>query len=115
RFEHRVTQARPISIPFSRIEPNGTELRHIASAIERGDLAGGGQDAAACSRRLTELTGAADITLTPSGTHALELAALVLGLSPGDEIVMPSWTFVSTANAVVLRGATPVWADVTPG
>jgi dTDP-4-amino-4,6-dideoxygalactose transaminase len=54
------------------------------------------------------------VTLTPSCTHALELAALVAGLSPGDEVVMPSWTFVSTANAVALRGATPVWADVRP-
>ena len=49
---------------------------------------------------------------TPSGTHALELAALVLGLQPGDEVIMPSFTFVSTANAVALRGAVPVFVDV---
>ena len=74
-----------------------------------------GQAATRCAALLARTTGAAGVLMTASCTSALEVAALLSDVRPGDEVVMPSWTYVATANAFVLRGATPVWADVEEG
>jgi dTDP-4-amino-4,6-dideoxygalactose transaminase len=102
------------TVPFNRPSLVGDELAHIRDAIEGGQLAGDGRYTALCSARLREMTGAGAALLTHSCTAALEMAAILCDLGPGDEVVMPSYTFVSTANAVVLRGATPVFVDIDP-
>lgn len=101
-------------IPFNRPFMTGSELSCIAEAHALGHLAGDGAFSSLCSRWLEERTGAARALLTHSCTAALEMAALLLKLQPGDEIVMPSYTFVSTANAFVLHGGTPVFVDIRP-
>lgn len=101
-------------IPFHRPGLLGGELRNIEQVLLDGRLAQGGPFGKRCSARLQELTGARRAFVTPSGTDALELAAAVLDIQPGDEVVMPSWTFVSTAAAFALRGAVPVFVDVRP-
>ena len=88
------------------------EHAYIAEAIARGQLSAGGAFTARCSDWLEAQTGCVKALVVHSATAALELAALLLDLAPGDEVVMPSFTFVSAANAVVLRGATPVFVDV---
>lgn len=90
----------------------GRELFNIANAHFSGRLAGDGQYTALCHARLQQLTSAHKALLTHSCTAALEMAAMLMDLGPGDEVIVPSYTFVSTANAFVLRGATPVFADV---
>jgi dTDP-4-amino-4,6-dideoxygalactose transaminase len=90
----------------------GRELANIERAMESGQLFGEGHFNKSCAAWLREHTGATAALMTPSGTHALELAAFALGLLPEDEVIMPSFTFVSTANAVALRGAVPVFVDV---
>jgi len=102
----------PLRIPFNRPYTVGTELRYIEEAISAGHLSGDGGFTARCSRRLAEMHGVARALLTHSCTSALEMAALLADVGPGDEIIMPSYTFVSTANAFVLRGATPVFVDI---
>lgn len=104
----------PPPIPFHRVDPMGDELRYLAEAAAGGWIAGDGRFTRRCRALLEELHGGAPVLLTTSCTHALELAALLLDVGPGDEVVMPSFTFVSTANAFALRGATPVFADVDP-
>jgi dTDP-4-amino-4,6-dideoxygalactose transaminase len=101
-------------IPFNRPRATGREFEYIREAIDSGYLAGNGPFSQRCARRLEELTGAPRALLTTSGTAALELAALVIGIEPGDEVIMPSFTFVSTANAVALRGGVPVFVDIRP-
>jgi dTDP-4-amino-4,6-dideoxygalactose transaminase len=101
-------------IPFNRPTLAGRELDYIREAIERGQLAGDGAFTERCQRWLAEEVGAKAVLLTHSCTAALEMAALLLRLGPGDEAIMPSFTFVSTANAVVLRGGVPVFVDVRP-
>ena len=90
------------------------EHAYIAEAIARGQLSAGGIFTARCCEWLEAETGCAKALLVHSATAALELAALLLELEPGDEVVMPSFTFVSAANAVVLRGGTPVFVDIRP-
>ena len=102
------------SIPFSRPPILGTELAYIAEALTAGKLSGDGRFSVRCHRWLDATIAAHKSLLTPSCTAALELAALLCDLGPGDEVIMPSYTFVSTANAVVLRGAVPVFVDVDP-
>ena len=99
-------------IPFNRPYMTGTELEHIAEAHAIGHLSGDGTFTARCNAWLEKRTGATKALLTHSCTAALEMAAMLLDLGPGDEVIMPSYTFVSTANAVVIRGATPVFVDV---
>jgi dTDP-4-amino-4,6-dideoxygalactose transaminase len=99
-------------IPFNRPHLTGREFAYIQQAVAAGQLAGNGQFTQRCQRWLEERLGAPRALLTHSCTAALELAALLLNLQPGDEVIMPSYTFVSTANAVVLRGAQPVFVDV---
>lgn len=103
-----------MSIPFNRPVLAGRELEYIQEAINRGHLAGDGAFTEWCQRWLADLIGASAVLLTHSCTAALEMAAILVGIEPGDEVVMPSFTFVSTANAVVLRGGTPVFVDIRP-
>lgn len=101
-------------IPFNKPAVVGDELRYIAEATRSGHLSGDGPFARRCCELLERLVGAERALLTPSCTHALEIAALLLELQPGDEVIVPSFAFVTTANAFVLHGATPVFADVAP-
>lgn len=101
-------------VPFNRPYMTGKELGYIAQAHAVGHLAGDGEFTRRCHRWIEQQTGSAKALLTHSCTGALEMAALLANLRPGDEVIMPSYTFVSTANAVVLRGAVPVFVDVRP-
>ena len=102
------------TIPFNQPEIVGNELRYIKRAVELRNLAGDGPFTHACCRLLERRLGVSRVLLTPSGTAALELAAMLCDLRPGDEVIMPSFTFVSTANAAVRLGARPVFVDVRP-
>jgi dTDP-4-amino-4,6-dideoxygalactose transaminase len=99
-------------IPFNRPFTTGREFLYVREAIENGHLSGSGPFTERCNRWLEQRVGSEQALLTHSCTAALEMAAMLLGIGPGDEVVMPSFTFVSTANAVVLRGGTPVFVDV---
>lgn len=91
---------------------SGKELTYIAEAHFNGQLAGDGPFTMRCNEWLQSYSGSARALLTHSCTAALEMAAILLNIAPGDEIIMPSYTFVSTANAFVLRGAIPVFVDI---
>ena len=99
-------------IPFNKPYMTGKELSYIAEAHFNGMLAGDGPFTRRCHAWLEKNSGSAKVLLTNSCTAALEMSALILGLSPGDEVILPSFTFVSTANAFVLRGAVPVFVDI---
>lgn len=101
-------------IPFNKPYMTGKELWNIAQAHAKGHLAGDGGFTRLCNRWIEQRTGSAKALLTHSCTAALEMAALLAEVGPGDEVIMPSYTFVSTANAFVLRGAVPVFVDVRP-
>jgi dTDP-4-amino-4,6-dideoxygalactose transaminase len=101
-------------IPFNRFCPIGTEFAYVQQAIDRLHVSGDGPFTAKCHRLLQEALGVSKALLTTSCTHALEMAAILLNIAPGDEVVVPSFTFVSTVNAFVLRGAKPVFADIRP-
>lgn len=103
-----------MSIPFNRPYMTGKELGYIAEAHANGHLSGDGPFTKRCHAWLEKTTGARKALLTHSCTAALEMAALLTDLEPGDEVIMPSFTFVSTANAFVLRGAVPVFVDIRP-
>lgn len=99
-------------IPFNRPYMTGKELYYIAEAKFGNMLAGDGPFTKRCHRWIEEKTGCNKALLTHSCTAALEMAALLLDIQPGDEVIMPSFTFVSTANAFVLRGGVPVFVDI---
>ena len=99
-------------IPFNRPGLTGNELTYIAECIRLGHAAGDGAFTHRCAELLERKLGAARVLLTTSCTHALEMAALLLDIRPDDEVIVPSFTFVSTVNAFVLRGAKPVFADI---
>jgi dTDP-4-amino-4,6-dideoxygalactose transaminase len=101
-------------IPFNRASAAGREMDYVAQVVRSGHLAGDGPFTQRCSAFFESELGAGKALLTTSCTHALEMAALLLDLRPGDEVILPSFTFVSTANAFVLRGARPVFADIRP-
>ena len=101
-------------IPFTQVQLTGRELDYIREAVDSRQLGGDGAFARRCERLLEQYSGSARALLTHSGTAALEMAALLSGVGPGDEVIMPSFTFASTANAFVLRGATPVFVDIEP-
>lgn len=101
-------------IPFNKPYMTGRELWYISQAHANGHLSGDGPFTRRCNRWIEQHTGAGQALLTHSCTAALEMAAMLLELAPGDEVIMPSYTFVSTANAFVLRGATPVFVDIRP-
>jgi len=99
-------------VPFNRPCLAGPEYQYMADALAAAHLSGDGAFTRRCHAILERETGAAKAMLTTSCTHALEMSALLLGIEPGDEVVVPSFTFVSSVNAFVLRGARPVFADV---
>lgn len=101
-------------IPFNKPYMTGRELEYISQAHAAGHLSGDGPFTRRCHAWLEQRTRARRALLTHSCTAALEMAALLLDLEPGDEVIMPSFTFVSTANAFVLRGAVPVFVDIRP-
>ncbi len=101
-------------IPFNRPYLTGKELEYIAEAHARAHLAGDGWFTGLCHSWLERQTGCNKALLTHSCTAALEMTAILLDITAGDEIIMPSYTFVSTANAFVLRGGVPVFVDVRP-
>ncbi|MEM6988763.1 MAG: aminotransferase class I/II-fold pyridoxal phosphate-dependent enzyme, partial [Pseudomonadota bacterium] len=101
-------------IPFNWPHTTGKELQYISEAYASGMLAGDGPFTKHCHDWLQTRTGSPAALLTHSCTAALEMAALLLDIEPGDEIIMPSYTFVSTANAFVLRGGVPVFVDIRP-
>lgn len=92
----------------------GAELDYIRDAVARSKLAGDGHYTMACQDQISRLSGGGRCLLTHSCTAALEMSMLLIDLAPGDEVILPSFTFVSTANAIVLRGATPVFVDIRP-
>jgi len=102
------------SIPFNRPCLAGNEYKYIAQAIANGQASGDGPFTQKCHELLEQELQVPKVLLTTSCTHALEMAALLLDCGPGDEIIVPSFTFVSTANAFVLRGARIVFADIRP-
>ena len=92
----------------------GREVEYMQKAIENQHICGDGEFTKKCSAYLEKLTGTRKCLLTTSCTHALEMAALLCDIKEGDEVILPSYTFVSTADAFVLRGATPVFVDIRP-
>jgi dTDP-4-amino-4,6-dideoxygalactose transaminase len=97
---------------FNRPAVTGREFDYMREALQSGQFSGDGSFTKRCHAVLEEVTGAKRAFLTTSCTHALEMAMLLLDVGPGDEVIVPSFTFVSTANAVALRGARPVFVDV---
>jgi dTDP-4-amino-4,6-dideoxygalactose transaminase len=102
------------NIPFNRPSIVGDEFRYISEALAQGHISGGGPFAARCQALLEQQLGVPRVLLTTSCTHALELAALLLDVREGDEVIVPSFTFVSTVTAFVLRGAQPRFIDIRP-
>ncbi|MDW7773259.1 MAG: dTDP-4-amino-4,6-dideoxygalactose transaminase [Desulfobulbaceae bacterium] len=103
-----------MNIPFNKPYLGGKELWNIAQAHALGQLAGDGSFTRKCQGWLEQCTGSRKALLTHSCTAALEMAAILADIQPGDEVIMPSYTFVSTANAFVLRGGVPVFVDIRP-
>jgi dTDP-4-amino-4,6-dideoxygalactose transaminase len=99
-------------IPFNKPSIEGRELEYVRESIANGHISGDGAFTKRASALLEQLLGAKKVLLTTSCTHALEMSALLLDLQPGDEVIVPSFTFVSGVNAFVLRGAKPVFADI---
>lgn len=102
------------NIPFNIPPYIGTEDNYIKQAIMSRKICGDGEFTKKCNAKLEEITKAKKALITTSGTSALEMAALLADIQPGDEVIMPSYTFVSTANAFVLRGAKIVFVDIRP-
>ena len=102
----------PYSIPFNKPAIVGREFEYMADALRRGQISGDGEYTSRCHELLERELGVTRALLTTSCTHALEMAALLLDIQPGDEVIVPSFTFVSTVNAFVLRGARPVFVDI---
>ena len=101
-------------IPFNKPCLMGNELAYMTQAVELGHISGDGTFTRKCHALLEQALQVPKVLLTTSGTHALEMAALLLDIGPGDEVIVPSFTFVSTVNVFVLRGARPVFIDVRP-
>ena len=101
-------------IPFTHVHVSGREIDYIRQAIESSRLGGDGPFSKRCESWLEQHIGSARALLTHSATAALEMAAILSDVQPGDEVILPSFTFVSTANAFVLRGAIPVFVDIDP-
>lgn len=101
-----------MKIPFNKLYTTGREIEYMKNCLEQGDIAGDGHYTCLVQDYMNRCFGCRRTFLTTSGTSALEMAALLIGLRPGDEVIMPSFTFVSTANAVLLRGAVPVFVEV---
>jgi len=103
-----------MQIPFNKPYLTGKETRYVEEAFRNLQFSGDGAFTKKCCGYIEQLLNCHKVILTTSCTHALEMAALLLDIQPGDEVVVPSFTFVSTANAFVLRGAKPIFADIRP-
>ena len=103
---------RTFKIPFNRLDIHGKELDYIRQVIQSGHVSGDGLFSKRCSDILEKEIGVKRVLLTTSCTHALEMAAILLNVSTGDEVIVPSFTFVSTVNAFALRGAKPMFIDI---
>lgn len=101
-------------VPFNRPPYIGKEMEYISKVIRAHKICGDGQFTKKCHQLLEQMTGSQKVLLTTSGSHALEMAALLCNLEPGDEVILPSFTFSSTANAFVLAGAKLVFVDIRP-
>ena len=99
-------------ISFNRATQQGRELKYVGDAIRSGQISGNHSFTKRCEQYLEGALDAEKVLLTTSCTHALEMSALLLGVEAGDEVILPSFTFVSTANAFLLAGATPVFCDI---
>jgi dTDP-4-amino-4,6-dideoxygalactose transaminase len=104
----------PALIPFNRPYVSGNEETYMGQVLKSGHLSGDGAFTKRATTALKEIMGAPAALLTTSCTHALDMSAMLLELAPGDEVIVPSFTFCSTVNAVCLRGATPVFVDCRP-
>ena len=102
------------TIPFNKPAYIGTEELYISQVLHSGHQSGDGAFTKKCNAILEQTLGVEKVLLTTSCTHALEMAAILLDIKPGDEVIIPSFTFVSTVNAFVLRGAKPVFVDIRP-
>ena len=107
-------QGEKMFISFNKPPYIGKESEYVLDAVNKGHISGDGEYTKKCAKKLEELSGTKRALLTTSCTHATEMAALLSDIKPGDEVIMPSYTFVSTADAFVLRGATPVFVDIRP-
>lgn len=101
-------------IPFSKVCLEGDEVESVLASLRSGYFSGDGPYGRACEAEIAELTGCKRVLLTSSCTAALEMAAFLTDVGPGDEVIVPSFTFTSTANAFVVRGARPVFVDIRP-
>ncbi|GGE34150.1 dTDP-4-amino-4,6-dideoxygalactose transaminase [Pullulanibacillus camelliae] len=101
-------------IPFNRPAVTGREALYVSEAINSRQICGDGRFTFLCQKWLSEQTGCPHVLLTPSCTHALEMCAVLMELKEGDEVILPSYTFSSTANAFALRGAQLVFVDICP-
>jgi dTDP-4-amino-4,6-dideoxygalactose transaminase len=101
-------------IPFNKPAYLSSEQDYIQEVLQKGHLSGDGAFTKKCNILLEQLFGVHKVLITTSCTHALELSALLLNIKPGDEVIIPSFTFVSTVNAFVLRGAKPIFCDIRP-
>ncbi len=101
-------------IPFNKPALVGNEIEYILQAVRGGHTSGDGPFTKKCRELLQDLLGVPEVLLTTSCTHALEMSALLLDIQPGDEVIVPSFTFVTSVNAFVLRGARPVFIDIRP-
>jgi len=99
-------------IKFNKQNLFGNELKYIEDAYNEGKVSGDGKYTKLCNKFMEDRFGVPKVLLTTSGTHSLEMAALLVGIKAGDEVILPSFTFVSTVNAFVLRGAKPVFCDI---
>ncbi|KKO46984.1 TDP-4-oxo-6-deoxy-D-glucose aminotransferase [Arsukibacterium ikkense] len=101
-------------IPFNKPPYTGNEDHYVLAAMRSDKMSGDGQFTVLCQKWFEQQLGCKKTLLTPSCTHALEMAAILIDIKPGDEVIMPSYTFVSTANPFVLRGANIVFVDIRP-
>ena len=101
-------------IPFNKPPFTGNETQYVLHAMQSSKISGDGNFTLRCHQWFEEKLGCVKALLTPSCTHALEMAAILINIQPGDEVIMPSYTFVSTANAFVLRGARIIFVDIRP-
>src|SRR6185503_18752263 len=103
-----------INVDFNRPVVVGNEFEYMRQAIENGHISGDGPFTRRCHAFFEKELGVQKALLTTSCTHALEMSAMLLDIQPGDEVIIPDFTFVSTVNAFVLRGAKPVFLDIRP-
>jgi dTDP-4-amino-4,6-dideoxygalactose transaminase len=106
--------AETLRVDFNRPVPVGRELEYVTQAIQSGHLSGDGPFTKRCHTLLEEALGVPKVLLTTSCTHALDMSAILLNIQSDDEVIIPDFTFVSTVNAFVLRGARPVFIDIRP-